>query len=151
MMITLGIKEAFGTTNDLRCGVCHVPTALLPTARFRTAHSHSMAERDAAARLRRAVKGTFYFPGLSSTMYILITAENNLFLVKRLIQRIDMRNPDTASRRYTSLAWAAVLGHEALFEFLMTAGHDDEELSKVPIVLPYHSLGLQASSLGLRE
>ncbi|KAJ6539478.1 ankyrin repeat-containing domain protein [Mycena capillaripes] len=71
-----------------------------------------MAEKDATARLRRAVK------------------ENNLFIVKRLIQRTDLRNPDPAPRRYTSLAWAAVLGHEETFEFLMTAGHDDAELSK---------------------
>ncbi|KAH7887636.1 ankyrin repeat-containing domain protein [Phlebopus sp. FC_14] len=71
-----------------------------------------MAEKDATARLRKAVK------------------ENNLFLVKRLIQRTDMRNPDPAPKRYTSLAWAAVLGHEETFEFLLTAGHDDEELSK---------------------
>ncbi|KAF8897660.1 ankyrin repeat-containing domain protein [Infundibulicybe gibba] len=71
-----------------------------------------MAERDATARLRRAVK------------------ENNLFLVRRLIQRTDMRNPDPAPRRYTSLAWAAVLGHEETFEFLLSAGHDDDELSR---------------------
>ncbi|KIK08339.1 hypothetical protein K443DRAFT_85125 [Laccaria amethystina LaAM-08-1] len=71
-----------------------------------------MAEKDATARLRRAVK------------------ENNLFLVKRLVQRTDMRNPDPAPRRYTSLAWAAVLGHEETFEFLLSSGHDDEELSK---------------------
>lgn len=42
-----------------------------------------------------------------------------------------MRNPDPAPRRYTSLAWAAVLGHEETFEFLLAAGHDDTELSKV--------------------
>ena len=42
-----------------------------------------------------------------------------------------MRNPDPSPRRYTSLAWAAVLGHEETFEFLLTAGHDDEELSRV--------------------
>ncbi|KAG9317436.1 ankyrin repeat-containing domain protein [Chiua virens] len=71
-----------------------------------------MAEKDATARLRRAVK------------------ENNLFLVKRLIQRTDMRNPDPGAKRYTSLAWAAALGHEETFEFLLTAGHDDEELSR---------------------
>ncbi|KAJ7228528.1 ankyrin repeat-containing domain protein [Mycena pura] len=71
-----------------------------------------MAEKDATVRLRRAVK------------------ENNLFIVKRLIQRTDMRNPDPAPRRYTSLAWASVLGHEETFEFLMNAGHDDAELSK---------------------
>ncbi|KAI0052978.1 ankyrin [Auriscalpium vulgare] len=71
-----------------------------------------MAEKDATARLRRAVK------------------ENNLFLVKRLIQRTDMRNPDPGPKRYTSLAWAAVLGHEETFEFLLNEGHDDEELSK---------------------
>lgn len=60
-----------------------------------------------------------------------IPLENNLFLVKRLVQRTDMRNPDPAPRRFTSLAWAAVLGHEETFEFLLSAGHDDEELSKV--------------------
>ena len=42
-----------------------------------------------------------------------------------------MRNPDPSMRRFTSLAWAAVLGHEEIFEFLLYAGHDDEELSKV--------------------
>lgn len=42
-----------------------------------------------------------------------------------------MRNPDPSPRRFTSLAWAAVLGHEETFEFLLSAGHDDEELSKV--------------------
>ncbi|TDL29429.1 ankyrin [Rickenella mellea] len=71
-----------------------------------------MAEKDATARLRRAVK------------------ENNLFLVRRLIQRTDMRNPDPGPRRYTSLAWSAVLGHEETFEYLLANGHDDEELSK---------------------
>ncbi|KAF7301800.1 ANK-REP-REGION domain-containing protein [Mycena indigotica] len=71
-----------------------------------------MAEKDATARLRRAVK------------------ENNLFIVKRLIQRTDMRNPDPGPRRYTSLAWSAVLANEETFEFLMNAGHDDAELSK---------------------
>ncbi|KAG6854845.1 hypothetical protein C0991_012035 [Blastosporella zonata] len=71
-----------------------------------------MAEKDATARLRRAVK------------------ENNLFLVRRLIQRTDMRNIDSSPRRYTSLAWAAVLGHEETFEFLLTEGHDDTELSR---------------------
>jgi len=71
-----------------------------------------MAEKDPTARLRRAVK------------------ENNLFLVKRLIERTDMRNPDVAPRKYTSLAWAAVLGHEETFEFLLSAGHDEHELSK---------------------
>ncbi|KAJ8523426.1 hypothetical protein ONZ45_g136 [Pleurotus djamor] len=71
-----------------------------------------MAEKDATVRLRRAVK------------------ENNLFLVKRLVQRTDMRNPDPSTRRYTSLAWAAVLGHEETFEYLLSVGHDDEELSR---------------------
>ena len=51
--------------------------------------------------------------------------------MKRLVQRTDIRNPDPGSRRYTSLAWAAVLGHEETFEFLLNEGHDDEELSKV--------------------
>ncbi|RDX55529.1 ankyrin [Lentinus brumalis] len=71
-----------------------------------------MAEKDASARLRRAV------------------TENNLFLVKRLIKRTDMRNPDPYNKRYTSLAWAAVLGHEETFEFLLSSGHDDHEYSK---------------------
>ncbi|OSX60311.1 hypothetical protein POSPLADRAFT_1147513 [Postia placenta MAD-698-R-SB12] len=71
-----------------------------------------MAEKDATVRLRRAVK------------------ENNLFLVKRLIKRTDMRNPDPTHKRFTSLAWAAFLGHEETFEFLLTSGHDDHEYSK---------------------
>ncbi|KAJ3563370.1 hypothetical protein NP233_g8982 [Leucocoprinus birnbaumii] len=71
-----------------------------------------MAEKDPPSRLRRAVK------------------ENNLFLVKRLVQRTDMRNPDPAPRRLTSLAWAALLGHEETFEFLLVSGHDDRELSR---------------------
>lgn len=44
-----------------------------------------------------------------------------------------MRNPDISPKRYTSLAWAAVLGHEETFEFLLAAGHDDEEQTKVLI------------------
>src|SRR4051812_42619124 len=63
-------------------------------------------------------------------------SENNLALVKRLVQRTEMRNPDPAGRRYTSLAWAAVCGCEEVFEFLLLSGHDDEELSKVS---PYRS------------
>lgn len=91
-----------------------------------------MAEKDATVRLRRAVKGLYFSRSVAPiflTIYNFL--ENNLFLVKRLIQRTDMRNPDPAPRRYTSLAWAAVLGHEETFEFLLTAGHDDAELSKV--------------------
>ncbi|KAI3612356.1 hypothetical protein WG66_012220 [Moniliophthora roreri] len=71
-----------------------------------------MAEKDPGARLRRAVK------------------ENNLFLVKRLVQRTDQRNPDPTHRRYTSLCWAAVLGHEETFEFLLQNGHDQYECSR---------------------
>ncbi|KAI0307303.1 ankyrin repeat-containing domain protein [Multifurca ochricompacta] len=71
-----------------------------------------MAEKDSSARLRKAVR------------------ENNLFLVKRLIQRIDMRNPDPGPKRYTSLAWAVVEGNEDMFEYLLNAGHDDDELSR---------------------
>ncbi|KAG7096810.1 hypothetical protein E1B28_004218 [Marasmius oreades] len=71
-----------------------------------------MAEKDPGARLRRAVK------------------ENNLFLVKRLVQRTDQRNPDPTNRRYTSLCWAAVLGHEETFEFLLQNGHDHDECSR---------------------
>lgn len=71
-----------------------------------------MSERDLTKRLRRAVK------------------ENNLALVKRLVQRTEMRNPDSSQERYTSLAWAAVCGCEDTFEYLLSMGHDDEELSK---------------------
>ena len=42
-----------------------------------------------------------------------------------------MRNTDPGLRRYTSLAWAAVLGHEETFEFLLSEGHDDYEYSRV--------------------
>ncbi|KAG8732558.1 hypothetical protein FRC12_019226 [Ceratobasidium sp. 428] len=69
-------------------------------------------ERDPSTRLRRAVK------------------ENNLFLVRRLVQRTDMRNPDPGPSRFTSLAWAAVLGCEEVFEFLLESEHDEEELSR---------------------
>jgi ankyrin repeat protein len=60
-----------------------------------------------------------------------IYIENNLFLVKRLIERIDIRNPDPGPKRYTSLAWAVAEGNEDMFEYLLNAGHDDEELSRV--------------------
>jgi hypothetical protein len=96
-----------------------------------------MAEKsDAATRLRRAVKGQSASSGPFLTLIgsIPSVAENNLFLVKRLIRRTDMRNPDPSQKRYTSLAWAAVLGHEETFEFLLSSGHDDEELSKVRLV-----------------
>ncbi|KAI0776111.1 hypothetical protein BD413DRAFT_669289 [Trametes elegans] len=88
-----------------------------------------MAEKDATARLRRAVKGA----SLSAVSRVPVPTahlENNLFLVKRLIKRTDMRNPDPYNKRYTSLAWAAVLGHEETFEFLLSMGHDDHEYSK---------------------
>lgn len=42
-----------------------------------------------------------------------------------------MRNPDPGPLRYTSLAWAAVCGNEDVFDYLLSNGHDDEELSKV--------------------
>jgi hypothetical protein len=54
--------------------------------------------------------------------------------VKRLLKRTDIRNPDPAPKRYTSLAWAAALGHEETFEYLLIEGHDDVELSKVRCV-----------------
>lgn len=101
-----------------------------------------MAERDASVRLRRAVQreqdpsvisfrsiATSHISGLESLVTHLV--ENNLFLVKRLIKRIDMRNPDPNTKRYTSLAWAAIQGCEETFEFLLSQGHDEEELSKV--------------------
>ena len=91
-----------------------------------------MAEKDASARLRRAVRGASACC-LPSRLTSLTCgfAENNLFLVKRLIKRTDMRNPDPYNKRYTSLALAAVLGHEETFEFLLSSGHDDHEYSKV--------------------
>lgn len=61
--------------------------------------------------------------------------ENNLFLVKRLVQRTDQRNPDPSHQRYTSLAWAAVQGNEETFEFLLQNGHDDYECSRVRLML----------------
>jgi len=42
-----------------------------------------------------------------------------------------MRNADPGGQRYTSLAWAAVLGNEDMFEYLLAKGHEEEELSKV--------------------
>jgi ankyrin repeat protein len=60
--------------------------------------------------------------------------DNNLPLVRRLIQRTGIRNPDPDHKRYTSLAWAAALGHEETFEFLLSVGHDDDETSKVRLL-----------------
>jgi hypothetical protein len=77
-----------------------------------------------------------------------IHIENNLFLVKRLIQRIDMRNPDPGPKRYTSLAWAVVEGNEDMFEFLLNEGHDDEELSRVQ---PSRSLSRMALTSTFRQ
>ena len=88
-----------------------------------------MAEKDTSARLRKAVRGGSFCISFSYDPDI--HPENNLFLVKRLIQRIDMRNPDHGPKRYTSLAWATVEGNEDMFEFLLNAGHDDDELSRV--------------------
>ena len=45
-----------------------------------------------------------------------------------------MRNPDPNTKRYTSLAWAAIYGHKETFEYLLNQGHDDDELSKVRYV-----------------
>lgn len=90
-----------------------------------------MAEKDASVRLRRAVQGTRSVAADSTLPHPISSTENNLFLVKRLIKRTDMRNPDPSTKRYTSLAWAAVQGHEETFQFLLTEGHDDDELSKV--------------------
>ena len=42
-----------------------------------------------------------------------------------------MRNPDPTNKRFTSLAWAAVLGNEETYEYLLGAGHDDDEVSRV--------------------
>lgn len=100
----------------------------------------------------------FACPPWLATLH-LITTENNLFLVRRLIQRTDMRNPDPAPSRFTSLAWAAVLACEEVFEFLLENDHDEEELSRVSIILSpiYLHLLLVIHSLifdlltGLRE
>ena len=57
-----------------------------------------------------------------------------MFLVKRLIKRTgDMRNPDPTHKRFISLAWAAVLGNEETFEYLLNAGHDEDEHSRVRV------------------
>lgn len=42
-----------------------------------------------------------------------------------------MRNPDPSNKRFTSLAWAAILGNEETFEYLLSVGHDDDEVSRV--------------------
>jgi uncharacterized protein len=66
-----------------------------------------------------------------ASLFLFPRIDNNLFMVKRLIQRMDMRNPDPEHKRYTSLAWAAALGHEETFEFLLNSGHDEREPSRV--------------------
>ncbi len=102
-----------------------------------------MAEKDTSVRLRKAVRGTLLPIFSSYDSNILV--ENNLFLVKRLIQRIDMRNPDPGPKRYTSLAWAVVEGNEDMFEFLLNAGHDDEELSRVQPISSLFQMSLTSA------
>lgn len=72
------------------------------------------------------------------------------------MQRTEIRNPDPAACRYTSLAWAAVCGCEEVFEYLLLNGHDDEELSKVginPVLNPNGVSGQRLTLLfsGFRE
>ena len=113
-----------------------------------------MAEKDASARLRRAVKGAFTLVSRAGLGRPSCRTENNLFLVKRLIKRTDMRNPDPYNKRYTSLAWAAVLGHEETFEFLLSSGHDDHEYSKVRPLCPFNVAppnSFPLSTTGLRN
>jgi ankyrin repeat protein len=97
-----------------------------------------MAEKDPTIRLRRAVKGQaseLSVAELASAHTNRWCLENNLFLVKRLAKRTDVRNPDPSHKRFTSLAWAAVLGHEETFEYLLSAGHDDREISRVRLAI----------------
>ena len=56
-----------------------------------------------------------------------------------------MRNPDPGPKRYTSLAWAVVEGNEDTFEFLLNAGHDDEELSRVLPTRPLFRMALTSA------
>ena len=105
-------------------------------------HGRKRCDRTTAQSRSRCV---FCTPTLSLYTNI-YHPENNLFLVKRLIQRTDMRNTDVAPRKYTSLAWAAVLGHEETFEYLLSVEHDDHELSKVclrvtPLLHAYNTGG----------
>jgi uncharacterized protein len=77
--------------------------------------------------------------------------ENNLFLVKRLIKRTgEMRNPDPTNKRLTSLAWAAILGNEETFEYLLAAGHDDDEISRVGVESSL-VLAMYADAVGLQD
>lgn len=56
-----------------------------------------------------------------------------------------MRNPDPGPKRYTSLAWAVVEGNEDMFEFLLNAGHDDEELSRVQSTISLFRVALTSA------
>ncbi|KAL7415195.1 ankyrin repeat-containing domain protein [Mrakia frigida] len=70
-----------------------------------------LASRDPSERLRRAVQ------------------DDSLPLVRRLVQKYDIRNTDR--NMYTSLSWAAICGNEDMFEWLVIqGGHDDDELSR---------------------
>jgi ankyrin repeat protein len=63
-----------------------------------------------------------------------------------------MRNPDPGPKRYTSLAWAAAEGNEEMFEFLLDAGHDDDELSRVrPTTSPVYDSLTRQLFIGFRE
>lgn len=62
-----------------------------------------------------------------------------------------MRNIDVAPARLTSLGWAAVLGHEETFEFLLVIGHDDAELSRVWVIFWLECLLIDMDLLGCGE
>ena len=126
-------------SRDLSPGpiVCSLPVSLFILTHLRLPSSSPPWQRKMPQR-------DFEEQSKASILVLIVTTphpstENNLFLVKRLIQRTDMRNPDPGTKRYTSLAWAAALGHEETFEFLLTAGHDDEELSRVRILCIAHA------------
>lgn len=89
-------------------------------------------DKDPSERLRRAIKGYIKNGYKSYSIFTQsISSENNLFLVRRLLGRADIRNPDPGPGRYTSLAWAAVCAHEEIYDYILGCGHDDDELSRV--------------------
>ncbi|CAG8521018.1 4011_t:CDS:2 [Ambispora gerdemannii] len=55
--------------------------------------------------------------------------DGNLLLIKRLMLKTSIQNPDP-DNGWTTLMYAARCGHAHVVEFLLNAGHEDHEISK---------------------
>ncbi|CAG8827079.1 21290_t:CDS:2, partial [Racocetra persica] len=55
--------------------------------------------------------------------------EGNLHLIKRLIAKTNLQNPDPVNG-WTTLMYATRYGHDRVVEYLLNNGHEEIELSR---------------------